>query len=99
MMRSPVKVLLGNLALSNLVSAVFVQLISAILGGYAVATNTFEVEVEFCRVWEVARRATWAVLPATSLTLQWVLLLPQVHPSSTSCRWTSGWLQSPRTLK
>ena len=96
MMRDPVKVLLGNLSISNLLCAVFVQLISAILGGYAISINDyqvttistyqnmihiFQVVVEFCHLWDVARRATWAVLPATCLLLHWLLLLPQVKLS------------------
>ena len=44
MMRDPVKVLLGNLSISNLLCAVFVQLISAILGGYAVSINDYQVK-------------------------------------------------------
>ena len=43
MMRDPVKVLLGNLSISNLLCAVFVQLISAILGGYAISINDYRV--------------------------------------------------------
>ena len=42
MMRDPVKVLLGNLSISNLLCAVFVQLISAILGGYAISINDYQ---------------------------------------------------------
>ena len=51
MMRDPVKVLLGNLSISNLLCAVFVQLISAILGGYAVSINDYRVKTNkslFC---------------------------------------------------
>ena len=44
MMRDPVKVLLGNLSISNLLCAVFVQLISAILGGYAISINDYQVQ-------------------------------------------------------
>ena len=44
MMRDPVKVLLGNLSISNLLCAVFVQLISAILGGYAISIDNYQVK-------------------------------------------------------
>ena len=43
MMRDPAKVLLGNLSISNLLCAVFVQLISAILDGYAISINNYRV--------------------------------------------------------
>ena len=46
MMRDPVKVLLGNLSISNLLCAVFVQLISAILGGYAISINNYQVKTK-----------------------------------------------------
>ena len=51
MMRDPVKVLLGNLSISNLLCAVFVQLISAILGGYAISIDNYQVRTKrslFC---------------------------------------------------
>ena len=59
--------------------------------------HIFQVVVEFCHLWDVARRATWAVLPATCLLLHWLLLLPQVNKkfSSTSF-FFSGCLKSPK---
>ena len=49
-MMSPLNVLLGNLAFSNILNSVFVKLVSAILCGYAAAVDKYEVIIMGNRV-------------------------------------------------
>ena len=64
---------LGNLCLSNLTSAVLVKSISIVHNGYAVAANTTQSNIAFCNIMIVSYRATWAVLPWTIFTFSWLI--------------------------
>ena len=35
-----------------------------------------QVELEFCTLWTVGRRATWAVFPITIVLLYWKVIIP-----------------------
>ena len=64
---------LVNLCLSNLTSAVLVKSISIVHHGYVVAANTTQSNIAFCTIMIVSYRATWAVLPWTIFTFSWIL--------------------------
>ena len=64
---------LVNLCLSNLTSAVLVKSISIVHNGYAVAANTTQSNIAFCNIMIVSYRATWAVLPWTIFTFSWMI--------------------------
>ena len=64
---------LVNLCLSNLTSAVLVKSISIVHNGYAVAANTTQSNIAFCNIMIVSYRATWAVLPWTIFTFSWLI--------------------------
>ena len=71
--------LLANLCLSNLVSAVLVKSISIVHHGYVVTLNSgTHSSVAFCNIMVVCYRITWAILPWTLVAFSWLLILSLV---------------------
>ena len=70
-----VHLVLGNLCLSNLLSAVLVKSISIVHHGYVVAANTTKSSVAFCSILTISYRTTWAALPWTIVTLSWIVVV------------------------
>ena len=69
---------LGNLCLSNLTSAVLVKSITIIHNGYAVAANTTKHNIAFCNSIIMSYRATWAVLPWTVFLFSWMVFFTYI---------------------
>ena len=57
-----IHLVLGNLCLANLFSAVLVKSISIVHHGYVVAANTTKSNVAFCNILTISYRTTWAIL-------------------------------------
>ena len=70
---------LVNMCLSNLTSAVLVKSISIVHHGYVVAANTTQSNIAFCTIMIVSYRATWAVLPWTIFTLSWIIFFKYIN--------------------
>ena len=63
---------LGNLCVANLLSAVLVKSISIVHHGHASAANSTESSsIAFCAIYMVSFRSTWAVLPWSIVLLAW----------------------------
>ena len=70
-----IHLVLGNLCLANLFSAVLVKSISIVHHGYVVAANTIQSSVAFCSILTISYRTTWAVLPWTIVALSWIVVV------------------------
>ena len=69
-----IHLVLGNLCLANLFSAVLVKSISIVHHGYVVAANTTKSNVAFCNILTISYRTTWAILPWTIVALSWIVV-------------------------
>ena len=78
LLAEPAYVLLANVSVSNIVTSVFVKLMSVIVCGHAVAVGRAEVPFQFCSLMLFTQRMAWSVLPSTLLVLPWVALLPRL---------------------
>ena len=81
--------LLANLCVSNLTSAVLVKSISIVHNGYSVAANTTQSNIAFCNIMTVGYRATWAVFPWTLFTFSWLILFKYINEEDVSIHPTS----------